>query len=869
MQQKEGKSTPTVSCQDSNVLHASEESSEFTYSEESHGESHGKSTVQVVPGSSGVYTLHDNESFEYDNNQEREFVSDDLSFCQKMNSFVSDPDRNMVMTFSKGSLTEKKEGLLLGNTNSKQMAANSSDSEAQKSSQLATPSQPDTLVQSDEDTWSSAADYDSSYVYDKITSNKKLVCGFILKGMFALSLVVCLLCSMHQPQIAHPHNHKNTTGQESHECSKETKRSADKVGESSMICFCLPSEEPGILDIDHQCPTTDPSIQQCVAEDFDDTSWSPFGKADESMCLVDGDMHYGPESPFKDLTTGKDIPKYKYKERMDSSYFGGSIHLLPMDKISLPSLVKKKRKKRSQCKSKKRQSRATVEISTPKPMPSHGTSTRYSAVLLFQLLVLLYFAVPVSVPLQEHGLLSDKKNKPSDQTGLANYATFTNYQVIEMWTFIDVIVIGLALLLYMFRQTIKSYVIKVWPDCQRWLVDAFKRIGCRSRCYLQKALISAYRRLTASARTLVIKFLKVLERAMKKMLKKVRSVFTISHLVSVVKLLFRCIAGQFRRWMRVQLAEYNEPQQPHDEPLPSDFQPLQPLSELHEQSIHQPHDQAKHPPSATSSDYTANSLDQHQVTNSSPHEQNFANLAQKSLEEASRVETADEFSASCSPVYPSTLDYNGVSPPYREHTDTFELTSGHDGASVQHKHSGSEMEGSQYSTVSSNMGIHLEAKPCEPITCSDQSSNSELVCPRFIRRSWDGSGLQSGEFTHPFQPAVLNNQNNFTTHENFAELTTIVPQDVTSEIPIDPPTKLLSFNTSMSYNLKTLQCVRMAKENPLPPDRCPINFDCNMMCESLGHDATLYTLVLSEANREAIQLQNTPYLVCLCRQEQQ
>ena len=846
MQQREGKSTPRVSCQSSNALHTSEAlSSELACLEESHGES----AIQVVPE---VYTLHDNESFEYNNNKEGESVSDDSSVCQKMNSFTSDHERNMVITFSKGSLIEKKEGLLLGNASSKQMVANSSDGVSQKPSQPAAPSPLDTLAPPDEDTCSSATDYDSSCIYDK---NKKSVCGSIVKGVVVLSLVVCLLCSMHQPQIVHPHSHKNTTGQESQECSKETKRSADKVAEDNMIHFCLPSEEPDIPHMHHQCPATDPSIQQCVAKEFDDSFWSPFGEVDENVCLTDRGVHHSPEAPFRDLTPGYDIPKYK--ERMDSSFFG-SIHSLPMDKISLsvPSLKKKKRKKKLRHKSKQRTSGATVEISKPTPLPSYGTSTRFSAVYLFQLLVLLCIAVPVSVPLQEHALLSDKANKPpSDRTGLANYATFTNYQVIETWTFVEVVIIGLTLLIYVHRQIIQYYIVRFWPDCQQWLVDAFQRFRRRSCFYLQNTLIPACTRLGASAGMLVIKSLTVAQRVVKKVLKKV-FFFTISCLVSVIKLIYHGIAGQLR-WMQVQQAELSEPRQHHND---SDSRPQQPVSELCEQLIYQ--EQAKQPQPGTSSDHTANGYDQHQVTNASLHNRNFANSAQNPLEEASQ-EVVDDFSASCSHVYPSTLDDNGVSPPYREHT--VELPSPDESASLPHRHSGTQKEGSQCSTAGTCMGIHLEAEPCEPITCSDPSSSGELVCSKFFQMR-DRNGFQNGEFVCPFQGAALNN---FTTHENFAELSTIVPQEVTAEIPMDSPTKLLSFNTSMNYNLKKLQCVQMAKESLLPPNRCPINVDCIMMRESLGHNATSYTVVLSEANREAIQLQDTPCLVCLCRQGHQ
>ena len=868
MQQWESTYIPRLSCQSNNVH--SEENGEFALLQGSHGGS--AIQIQVMHANDGLcYAQHDNESLEYDNNQERESVPDNNA-CQKMNSLVPSHERNMITVFPKKPLVEKKEVFLLESAGYlKQVAAKSGDGEAHKSSQPSTSSQP------------AMPDCDSFYMYGETRSNKKSDRGLFVVGVcvLVLSLLMCHLSSMHKPPIVHPQNHENITGQgfESQECFKEcfkeTKKSVDKAAEGNMTPFCHPNEEPDILHVHSQCPTEDPSKQQCLAKEYDDPSWASFkfGEADESMCSVDGGVYYGPEAPFRDPAPRYEIPKYK--ERMNSSFFG-SIHSLPMDKISLsvPQL-KRKRKKKSQARSKQCTSTCTntAELSKSEPvsqMDSRGTRV---SVVLFQLLLLQCAVLPASVPLQERLLLSDKANRPSSQTGLANYATFTNYQELETLTIFHVIITAAILLLNAFRR----YIITVWPDVHCWIVDSFKKIRCTLSNCPYEILIFLYGRLSALFKKFLMYCWKLAKRAAKKIFEKfkvhvhIRPLLTVSLLLSPPKLMVRYIREKFnlfRRRMLDQPAKYvatqscNEPQQ--SKPLPADFLPQHLISECYEQLICG--EQAKnHPPA------TATSTDQHQITNSSPRVTgNFANSAQlmHPAEEASQVEIAGDFSehiASCNHVYPSATDDDGGSPPYREHTDTVEPPLLHDSTSLQHGHSGTENGTSQYSVTST--GIHLEVKPCEPITCSDSSSNGELVCPTFFRRSSrDMTAFQNGEFVNPFQSAVLNNHNNITTHENFAELTAIVPQDVTATIPMDSPYKSFLFNTAVNYDLKTLQCVQMGKESLLPPERRPVNIDCNIMHESLGHDATLYTLILSEADRESIQLQDTPYLVCICRQ---
>ena len=572
------------------------------------------------------YAQHDNESLEYDNNQETEYDSDSNA-CQKMNSLESDGERNMFMAFSKGSLTEKKEALLLGSINPIQIAANSGDSKAQKPSQLSTPSQPavsklqhvthpQPVIPSQPPTSSQRAmlvpsedsGEDSSFLNYYSTPDDmypmrklQLVRGFsdYFKGALALSLVVCLLCSMHQPLIVHPHNHKNATSGES---SKDMKGSTDKATDDtttdgSMTRFCLPSQE-----LSNQCHHEELSIQQCVVKEFDDTFWTPFKVTDESMCSVEGGVHYGPEAPFRDPAPGYDIPRYK--ERTHSSFFG-SIHALPMEKISLsvPKL-KRKRKKKSQSRSKQRTSMATtVEVSTSEPVPGkdlHGTRV---IVVLFQLLLLQCTVLPVSSPLQEHLLLSYEA-----QTGLANYATFTDYQDIETLTISHVVITGIILLLNVFRQSI----VTVWPDIRRGMANGFHWLRCVLNRYLPKTLRFLY--------GLFIKLLICCWKLTKEQLyKKLLERLLYSSLCHIREKLFE-LFGKLKGWMQNQLAKFGATQSHNakpkqSKPFPADLQPQPLVSQINDQPIcqQQAKDRAEKQLQTTCSDHTASGTNKHQV----------------------------------------------------------------------------------------------------------------------------------------------------------------------------------------------------------------------------------------------------------------
>ena len=105
---------------------------------------------------------------------------------------------------------------------------------------------------------------------------------------------------------------------------------------------------------------------------------------------------------------------------------------------------------------------------------------------------------------------------------------------------------------------------------------------------------------------------------------------------------------------------------------------------------------------------------------------------------------------------------------------------------------------------------------------------------------------------HPTQVDSVNNQSNI-------ELTMVVPQDETAVISNDSPNKLFSFGTAVNYELKALPKpnTQLTGKTPHPPKRNPINIAYNIaMQETAGHNAMLYVLILSEAEREAIQLQH-------------
>ena len=808
--------------------------------------------VPLVPLTNN-YAQRDNESLEYDNNQEIDSDCDDSNACQKMNSLVPNDERNMVTVYSKGPLIEEKEDFLPGCANLRLVGG---DSKAEKSPQPSISSQP------------AVPDCSAVYRYGKNGSYKIFGLSGLLTvvGVCVLSLLVCLLCSMHKPLIILPQCHENATHHKS-QAPEHFKETADKAADNvdALMLFCHPSDEPNILQMHQQCPAEDPSTQQCMAKEFGDsfsTSFK-FGEADERMCLVEGDLRYGPETPFRDPAPGYDMPKYK--QRMKSSFFG-SIHLLPMEKLSLSAPKLKRKRKKKSCHGSKRGTSAAATVETSKFKPVPGTDSRgiRFSVVLFQLLLLQCAVLPVSVPLPEPPLLS---NAASAQTGLVNYATFTNYQELETLTIYHVIITAIILLLNGFRH----HIFIVRPDARHWMVNTFTKLTGTLCCYLHKILCYLCSGLGALFKKL-FKYCWELAKDQFYKRKEEWKYFLKCLLHSSLCYIRENLFRKLKRWMQGQLAKFaavqsrDGPQQ--SEPLYSELQPQHPSSQPCEQSIcqQQANEQAKPPTTSSSSDHTASGNDQHQVTNSSSEvTEKFINSVQYPFEEVSQIEIADDFIEHINLVSLSAADNDCGSLPSREHTDKVEPPSPYSSASLPHtRHSGPEKETAQYATMSTSMGIHLEAKPCEPVMCSESSSGGELVCSTVFRMR-DRNALQNGEFVHPSQGATMRNEQNSIMLTN-TELTAIVPQDVTAAIPTDSPSKLIMFNTAVNYDLKTLKCVQMDKESWLPPKRHPINVDCNMMHESLGHNATLYTLVLSEADREAIQLEDIPCLVCICRQ---